>query len=79
MNIPIIFQVEQVRDGGSFSSRRVRAIQNGKVIFFMAASFQERQEGFDHQIAMPNISSPEQLVSWEDLVTKYGDQLPGKL
>lgn len=76
LEIPIIFQVEQVRDGGSFSSRRVRAIQNGQVIFFMAASFQLRQEGFDHQINMPNVSMPDQLVSWEDLVTKYGDQLP---
>jgi acyl-CoA thioesterase-2 len=54
----------------------VRAIQNGQVIFFMAASFQLRQEGFDHQINMPNVSMPDQLVSWEDLVTKYGDQLP---
>jgi len=76
LEIPIIFQVEQVRDGGSFSSRRVRAIQNGQVIFFMAASFQLRQEGFDHQISMPNVSTPDQLVSWEELVTKYGDQLP---
>lgn len=76
LEVPIIFQVEQVRDGGSFSSRRVRAVQHGKVIFVMAASFQLRQDGFDHQITMPNISTPDQLVSWEEIVTKFGDQLP---
>jgi len=77
LELPIIFQVEQVRDGGSFSSRRVRAIQQGQVIFFMAASFHLPQEGFDHQIGMPNVPGPDQLISWEELVVQFGDQLPG--
>ncbi|MEO0339824.1 MAG: acyl-CoA thioesterase II [Bacteroidota bacterium] len=74
--IPIIFEVERVRDGGSFSNRRVKAIQKGRPIFFMAASFQIQEDGFDHQISMPNVTPPEQLVSWQELVARYGDQLP---
>lgn len=76
LEIPIIFQVENVRDGGSFSTRRVKAIQRGQAIFFMAASFQLKQEGYDHHINMPNVSSPENLVSWEQIVAQYGDMLP---
>lgn len=73
---PIVFQVETIRDGGSFTTRRVRAIQKGAVIFVMSASFQLMQEGFDHQIAMPNVTRPENLVSWDDLATQFGDIIP---
>ncbi len=73
---PIIFQVDTIRDGGSFTTRRVKAIQNGEAIFLMSASFQLQQDGFDHHIPMPNVSKPESLVSWEDLVDQYGDMLP---
>jgi len=73
---PIIFQVDRIRDGGSFTTRRVQAIQKGQTIFLMSASFQLQQEGFDHQINMPNVSPPENLVSWEDLVQQYGEMLP---
>lgn len=76
LNIPIIFQVENLRDGGSFSTRRVKAIQRGQAIFIMAASFQLKQEGYDHHIDMPQVSSPEDLVSWEQIVAKFGDMLP---
>jgi len=76
LEIPIIFQVETIRDGGSFSTRRVKAIQKGQAIFFMAASFQLEQEGFDHHINMPNVSPPEKLVSWEEIVAQYGAMLP---
>jgi acyl-CoA thioesterase-2 len=76
LDLPIIFQVENVRDGGSFSTRRVKAIQRGKVIFFTAASFQLRQEGFDHHINMPNVSGPDNLVSWDDIVAQFGEVLP---
>ena len=76
LEIPIVFQVERIRDGGSFTTRRVKAIQKGEPIFFMSASFQLGQEGFDHQITMPNVSPPDWLVSWEDLAQKFGDMLP---
>jgi acyl-CoA thioesterase-2 len=60
---PIIYRVETLRDGGSFTTRRVTASQHGKVIFVMAASFQLKQEGFDHQMHMPDVEGPEHLIS----------------
>jgi acyl-CoA thioesterase-2 len=72
----IIFEVDRIRDGGSFTTRRVKAIQKGQAIFLMSASFQLKQEGFDHQIPMPNVSPPESLVSWDELNAKFGHLLP---
>jgi acyl-CoA thioesterase-2 len=60
-NAPIVYQVERSRDGGSFSSRRVSAIQHGEQILTMAASFQEPQRGCEHQAAMPEVPAPETL------------------
>lgn len=62
IDIPITYEVDIIRDGGSFTTRRVVAIQEGKPIFIMAASFQLNQEGFDHQIMMPNVLPPEVLL-----------------
>jgi acyl-CoA thioesterase-2 len=63
-NKPVIFDVENVRDGRSFSTRRVKAIQNGRNIFSMTASFQTPENGFSHQYAdMPNVSPPEDIES----------------
>lgn len=76
LSIPIVFQVDRIRDGGSFTTRRVKAIQKGEVIFLMSASFQLQQEGFDHQIDMPKITPPESLASYEDLAAKFGEMLP---
>lgn len=76
LQVPIIFQVERIRDGGSFATRRVKAIQKGEAIFFLSASFQLKQEGFEHQISMPNVSPPNWLASWEDLAQKFGEMLP---
>lgn len=59
---PIIYEVDTIRDGGSFTTRRVVAKQNGRAIFNMAASFQLKQDGFDHQITMPNVLPPEVLL-----------------
>jgi len=58
---PIVYDVDRSRDGKSFSSRRVVAIQHGEQIFNMAASFQVAERGFDHQIPMPKVPSPETL------------------
>jgi len=60
---PIIYQVSVTRDGGSFSTRRVTALQKGKAIFVMAVSFQKKQEGFDHQNTMPDVEGPENLMT----------------
>jgi acyl-CoA thioesterase-2 len=58
---PIVYQVDRLRDGRSFSTRRVVAVQEGEAIFSLAASFQIEEAGFEHQDAMPEVPSPESL------------------
>lgn len=59
---PVVYDVEIVRDGKSFSARRVKAIQNGRNIFYMTASFQQPEEGMQHQYAeMPDVPAPEEV------------------
>lgn len=65
---PIRFAVERMRDGGSFSARRVHAIQNGAPIMSMLMSFQELSDGIDHQEKMPVVPAPEELPSTADVV-----------
>ena len=55
---PIVYDVDRTRDGGSFSVRRISAIQKGKVIFFCAASFQQPEDGAEHQFSMPVVPPP---------------------
>lgn len=74
---PITFEVENLRDGGSFSTRRVTAKQDDKAIFILAASFHKREEGHDYQKEITsNIKQPEDLLSWTDMVDKYQNILP---
>ena len=63
INIPIDYHVDTIRDGRSFTTRRVVAFQNGKAIFNMAASFHIKEEGESHQIAMPNVLTPDLLLT----------------
>ena len=58
---PIVYHVDRTRDGGTFSVRRVTAIQHGQVIFFCAASFQEHEDGGEHQLSMPEVPKPEDI------------------
>ncbi|KAL8028211.1 hypothetical protein ABFX02_14G144000 [Erythranthe guttata] len=68
LDLPIIYQVHRVRDGKSFATRRVEAIQKGNVVFTLVASFQKEEEGFSHQVAtMPSLPAPEELLSMEEL------------
>ena len=69
--VPIIYDVERIRDGGSFSTRRVMAIQHGKAIFSMSASFHVEEKGLEHQIDMDDVPMPEDLPSEKDLKEKY--------
>lgn len=62
---PIVYDVDRIRDGGSFTTRRVVAIQKGRAIFNLSASFQLEQEGLKHQITMPNVPPPDALASDE--------------
>ena len=59
--VPILYEVDRSRDGRSFSARRVVAIQNGKQIFILAASFQTPEQGYEHQFPMPDVPPPEAL------------------
>lgn len=74
----ITYIVDRTRDGGSFTTRRVRAIQYGKDIFIMAASFQKIQPGLDHQIEMPKVPFPDDLVTDQELATKFGEFISDK-
>jgi len=73
---PILYEVERIRDGGSFTTRRVTAIQHGRAIFAMSASFQKDEEGFVHAAAMPDVPPPEALPSARELIAKFEDSLP---
>lgn len=76
---PIVFEVDRIRDGGSFTTRAVKAVQNGAAIFHLTASFQLEQHGFDHQIEMPKVLPPDELVSYEGMAKQFGDQLPANI
>ncbi len=75
-NQPIIYDVENLRDGNSFSARRIKAVQHGKPIFFMTASFQTHEEGFEHQNVMPQVPAPETLISESDIARQMAHLIP---
>jgi acyl-CoA thioesterase II len=74
--VPIIYSVDRIRDGGSFSTRRVVAVQHGQAIFSMAASFHKPEPGLTHQIKMPNVPPPDTLPSEAELKERLIDRLP---
>src|SRR3989442_4613595 len=59
--VPIVYEVDRIRDGKSFTTRRVVAIQHGRAIFNLQASFHVAEPGFDHQVPMPEVPDPETL------------------
>ena len=76
---PIVYFVERLRDGRSFATRRVTAIQHGKAIFEMVASFQVEEEGIDHQAEMPRVAGPEGLEDELSMVRAVADRIPEPL
>ena len=76
---PIIYEVDRLRDGGSFTTRRIIAIQHGRAIFAMTASFQKMEPGLEHQVAMPDLPQPEDLPNEQDLKAKFIDTLPDNI
>jgi len=76
---PILYQVDRTRDGGSFSVRRVTAIQHGKVIFFAAASFQQEETGVEHQLSMPEVPKPDDIAPAPPLSPDVLATLPTKV
>lgn len=77
-NIPIIFEVDRSRDGGSFTTRRVIAVQHGQQIFNLAASFQVAEDGYEHQADMPDAPSPDTVENDIDVQRRrLKDPSPG--
>ncbi|MCG8562856.1 MAG: acyl-CoA thioesterase II [Hyphomicrobiales bacterium] len=75
-SVPIIYEVDRIRDGRSFTTRRVVAIQHGAAIFSMSVSFQVQEPGLSHQSGMPDVPEPESLANASELIARFKDQLP---
>jgi acyl-CoA thioesterase-2 len=79
VNAPIVYDVDRARDGRSFSSRRVVAIQHGRPIFNLAASFQAPEQGLDHQASMPQVPGPEGLADIREVGAEVLDKVPERM
>lgn len=76
ISVPIVYEVDRIRDGKSFTTRRVVAIQHGQAIFSLEASFQREERGLEHQVAMPlDVPAPETLQSHVELL-QHAPHLP---
>src|SRR5436309_10176599 len=73
--VPILYEVDRIRDGRSFTTRRVVAIQHGRAIFNLAASFQIEEPGPEHKVAMPDVPDPESLPTFKERMAPYKDVL----
>lgn len=74
--LPVVYQVDRVRDGGSFSTRRVNGIQKGEIIFTCIASFHGQESGFEHQLPMPDVAGPEDLPDEWQLAHRLSHLVP---
>jgi len=77
-SIPILYDVDRIRDGKSFTTRRVNAIQRGEAIFSMMVSFQVHEKGLEHQRAMPSAPDPETLPSGDEALAKMAERASGR-
>jgi acyl-CoA thioesterase-2 len=73
-SIPIVYDVENVRDGRSFTTRRVAARQHGEIIFYMTASFQVVEDGWEHQDVMPPVPGPDESTPLTDIIGLRGEE-----
>jgi acyl-CoA thioesterase II len=76
LKAPIVYFVDRLRDGGSFTTRRVTAIQHGRAVFNMSASFHRREDGMEHQADMPDVPPPEEVPSELDVIRAGADRIP---
>jgi acyl-CoA thioesterase II len=76
IDAPIVYFVDRLRDGRSFTTRRVTAIQHGRAIFNLAVSFHVVEEGYDHQVEMPDVPPPEELESELELIRARAHLIP---
>ena len=73
---PVLYEVDRIRDGSSFTTRRVVAVQKGEAIFHLDASFQRPEDGFDHADAMPGATPPDQLPTEQERLARVASRLP---
>lgn len=76
---PVVYEVDRIRDGHSFTTRRVVAIQDGEAIFSLSASFQQEEPGDDHQSTMPDVPGPDGLLDERALAAKVAHLIPASL
>lgn len=77
-DLPIEYEVTTIRDGRSFSVRRIQAFQKGKLIYIMAASFHIEEEGMEHQKSMPNVAQPESLSAFSEVFAEFAEKFDFK-
>ena len=75
-SVPIVYEVDRIRDGASFTTRRCNAIQHGRAIFSLSASYQRPEAGLEHTMPMPDVPRPEDLASEFELRERFGHLLP---
>lgn len=78
-SVPIIYQVDRIRDGRTFTTRRVVAVQHGEAIFHLSASFQPEEPGLDHAFPMPDVPDPESLPTLKEEAARWPDPLPEEI
>jgi len=76
-SVPIVYEVDRIRDGRSFTTRRVVAVQHGKAIFNLSASFQVEEPGLEHAMAMPDVPGPEGLTTLSTRMERFADEMDG--
>jgi acyl-CoA thioesterase II len=74
--VPIVYKVDRIRDGKSFTTRRCNAIQHGHAIFSLSVSFQVDEPGLEHAVSMPKVPEPESLPSEPEMLQKLGPSMP---
>lgn len=77
-DLPIEYDVSTLRDGRSFSTRRVTAYQKGKIIYIMAGRFHIHEDGLEHQKSMPNVAQPESLTAFSELFSEFAEKFDFK-
>ena len=75
-SVPIVYEVDRIRDGKSFATRRCVAIQHGRAIFSLSASFQVEETGLEHSFDMPDVPAPETLPSEAEVIKRFGPMMP---
>ena len=76
---PIVYDVDRIRDGGTFTTRRVMAIQHGHAIFSVSVSFHDAESGFGHQTTMPTAPAPESVPTEQERLRRFDETLPEPL